>query len=122
LSVVTVTPRRAAVHIRFVYEEANGMRTTMRSRSLWLIGVVALLAVLTLSACGARGGQPSSGSGSTGNSAQTTQQSGSHASVDSSLQAVATADQAVQDADSAHSSTQTDAALDYASHDGETQP
>jgi hypothetical protein len=90
------------------------MRTSIRSRAVWIIGVVAVIALLALSAC-ARGGNPTSSYG------QTTTQQTSGAAIDAS-QAVQSADQSVQDAMSALNDAASAASVDYSSQDMIVQP
>jgi hypothetical protein len=91
-------------------EEGELMRMTLRSRSARLAGALAMVALLALAGCGA----PAPHTGSAG--------AGDLAGQDASIQEVQSASVGVQSLTGALLAAQTDANLDYASQENETQP
>jgi hypothetical protein len=97
------------------------MQTTIRSRTVWLFAVLALVAVLAFSACGARnnglGGADASSRGG-----QTTTQQQQSAVQNPNVQSVQSADQQVQDAVNALNAVSSDANQDFSTQDTESVP
>jgi hypothetical protein len=91
------------------------MRTTIRSRAVWLVAILLLAAALTVSACTGRVGRAHQAGPGTG---QTTTQ----AAPTPDLQDLQSTDQSLQSITSSLQGAASDAATDYSSQDTPLQP
>jgi hypothetical protein len=96
------------------YWEDTFMRTTIRSRAVWLFTILVLVAALALSACGAHNGGGNNGGYSGGQTTQT------QATPD--IQDLENADQSLQDISRSLQGISNDANTDYSGQDTPQQP